>query len=165
VSVTDGVKSITFTNDENEASSPEETTVILTGMDAAETVANVDPPLVSDAPVATPVLSTVPALSSLLLSCTNHLHVFDTSPLLSVNDMEFCELCPCNNSPYLSVGPEGFNCILCPNGIYKTLLFLRKTGMGGLVEPEYLAWYYVSHIFFIIFLDTSRRKDMHLCVM
>lgn len=138
VSVIDGVESITFTNDENEASSPATATVILPGLDAAESVVDVDSPLVSDVPVATPILSSVPSSSLLLLSRTNHLHVFDTCPLLSVVDMEFCELCPCDNSPCLSVGPEGFSCALCPNGIYHTALVRCSgcfSGHGFLGDP------------------------------
>lgn len=135
--VLDGAESITtFTHDENPTSYSVAIDVAVANEEPIDTVgktsksisdvrlpydATAEAP--SSVPVATPILSALPGSSSLLLSHTLHLYVFDTLPLLSVVDMSYCDLCPCDNLPCLSFGPEGFNCVQeCGDGIYHTAL-------------------------------------------
>lgn len=122
---TDGVESITFTHDENDSTdSAVSAAVEVNHNSAAHALAYRNPATpFSDVPViATPIPPQLPNSTSFLLVDTAYSCIFDTRPPLSVVDLDSVELYPCDNVDCNSLGPGGFNCVSCPQGVYHTAM-------------------------------------------
>jgi hypothetical protein len=78
---------------------------------------------------------TVTSATSLLLMDTLYQNVYDTRPPLAVVDLDSTEFDCCDNPSCSYLGPVGFNCPKCSDGIYRTA-FVRchhcTSGMGFL---------------------------------
>jgi hypothetical protein len=73
--------------------------------------------------------------TSLLLVDTSYQNVFDTRPPLSIVDLQDTEFDRCDNPTCNYIGPVGFNCPKCSDGMYRTALVCCHhchTGVGFL---------------------------------
>lgn len=132
---TDGVESIAFTHDEDHIAA----TVMTLGHTNADAIIPGQTMGPSDVPIATPILPSLPGPQ--LLVDTTYSCIFDTCPPLSIIDLEYTELRPCDNAPCCSIGPPGFNCVTCNIGVYHTALVrcrscLGSTGFLGDICPQ-----------------------------
>lgn len=77
----------------------------------------------SDVTIAVPVPSALPQVTSLLCFDSDYNKICNTTPPLSVIDLECTEYFPCDTSGCMFLGPGGFHCNQCTGGIFNTALF------------------------------------------
>jgi hypothetical protein len=92
----------------------------------ATVIGNVDSRNAAGDPLAIAVaVPSVPASSSsVLLFDSSYSRVYGTDPPLAIVDLDATEYYPCDTSDCNYVGPGGFNCLQCPDGIFNTALVL-----------------------------------------
>lgn len=79
----------------------------------------------------------VPLAESLRVDAENAC-AYDGKPPLCVMDLELCDLHRCDNPQCFSLGPDGFCCQSCSDGVYYTALVkcaMCQTTVGFLGEP------------------------------